>query len=308
MNLSVLAAVLLLAAPQQAPAPTQETPSQLDDVVVEGRRLEQLAREFIEDVAAPTRTRGLARWNTRLCVGVLNLRPDVAQSIVDRISDVARELGAEAGQPGCRPNALIVATDDGAALASAMVESRRRAFDIGSLKITQNDEALEAFMTEQRPVRWWQMSVPTDSETGERAIRLPGDVDPTTNQPAAPRIAVFAASRITSQIRDDLTKVFVIVDIDDVNGLTTTQLADYLAMVTLAQIDAGGDTAGYDTVLNLFWNRAGVTGLTDWDMAYLTGLYGAEQNRINPNAQARSVADAAVRARRAQPAEPDPEE
>lgn len=298
--LAMLAAGALLISPQQAPATPQDAPAQLEDVVVDARRLEQLAREFIDDVAAPTRTRGLARWNTRLCVGVLNLRADVAQVIVDRISDVARGLGVEAGQPGCRANAVIVAASDGPGLATALVNARRRAFDIGSLKITQNDDALQAFMTEERPVRWWQMSVPVDSETGERAIRLAGDVDPSTNEPAAPRIAVFAASRITSQIRDDLTKVFIIVDIDDVDGLTTSQLADYLAMVTLAQIDAGGDTEGYDTVLNLFRNRPGVTGLTDWDMAYLTGLYGAEQNRINPHAQARGVADAAVRARRAQ--------
>jgi len=307
MTAPLLAALMLIGSAQDAPV-RQDTPVELPDVVAEGRRLEQLAREFINDVAAPTRDRGLARWNTRLCVGALNLRADVARTIVDRISDVADGLGVETGRPGCRPNALIIATDDGAGMATAMVEYRRRAFDIGSLKITQNDGALEAFMTEDRPVRWWQMSIPTDSETGQRAIRLPGDVDPSTNEPIAPRIAVFAASRIQSQIRDDLTKVFIIVDIDDVDGLTTTQLADYLAMVTLAQIDAQGDTAGYDTVLNLFRDREGVSGLTSWDIAYLTGLYGAEQNRINPNAQARGVADAAVRARRAQVEEQPQEE
>lgn len=307
MTAPLLAALMLFTSAQDGAA-GQDPPAELPDVVTEGRRLEQLAREFIDDVAAPTRTRGLARWNTRLCVGALNLRADVARTIVDRISDVAGALGVETGQPGCRANALIVASDDGAAMATAIVEARRRAFDVGSLKITQNDEALEAFMTEDRPVRWWQMSVPTDSETGQRAVRLPGDLDPSTGQPAAPRIPVFAASRISSQIRDDLTRVFIIVDIDDVDGLTTSQLADYLAMVTLAQIDARGDTTGYDTVLNLFGDREGVDGLTEWDMAYLTGLYGAEQNRINPNAQARGVADAAVRARQAQTEEPPQEE
>lgn len=299
MTLAIFLAIVMAGTPQQPSAP-QDAPTQLEDVVVDGRRLEQLAREFIDDVAAPTRTRGLARWNTRLCVGVLNLRADVGQVIVDRISDVARDLGVEAGQPGCRANALIVATDDGPGMARAMVESRRQGFDIGSLKITQSDEALAAFMTEERPVRWWQISIPVDSETGERAIRLAGDIHPSTGQPTAPVIGVSTASRISSQIRDDLTKVFIIIDIDEVDGLTTTQLADYLAMVTLAQIDAQGDTAIYDTVLNLFQNREGITGLTEWDRSYLTGLYAAEQNRINPNAQAGNVADAAVRARREQ--------
>ena len=66
--------------------------------------------------------------------------------------------------------------------------------------------------------------------------------------------------------------------------------------------------AMFRAVLNLFGNREGVSGLTRWDMAYLTGLYEAEQNRINPNAQARGVADAAVWAHRTDPADPSPEE
>jgi hypothetical protein len=300
MTPAILAALLSIGTAQQTPPP-QDVPVQVEDVVVESRRLERLAREFIDDVAAPTSTRGLARWNAELCVSALNLRTDVAQTIVDRISDVARDLGVRAGEPGCEANVVIVAAGDGAGMATAMVGSRRRAFDTGSPKIHPGDRGLQAFMTSDRPVRWWQMSVPIDSASGKRAIRLPGDAGP-------PRIVVFAASRLSSQIRDDLNKVFIIVDMDDIQGLTTTQLADYLTMVTLAQIDADGDTSSYDTVLNVFKDREGVTGLTDWDRSYLTGLYAAEQNRINPNAQARNVADAAVSARRARTAaNPDPD-
>ncbi len=293
MIASVLAATALAISPQY-----QDPDTELESVIVEGRRLEQLAHEFIEDVAAPNRRRGLGRWNTRLCVGVVNLRPDIAQPIVDRVSDVARDLGVDTGQPGCRANAVIVAASDGAAMATAMVEHRRKGFDIGSTQITQSDSALDAFMSEQRPIRWWQMSVPVDSETGERAIRLPGDINPSTGQPAAPAIRTTFASRINSQIRDDLTKVFIIVDIDEVAGLSVPQLSDYLAMIVLAQIDARGETTGYDTVLNLFADPQNTHGLTEWDMAYLRGLYSAEQNRINPNAQAANVAQAAIQARR----------
>jgi hypothetical protein len=290
MFMGLLAGLLMATSPQQDPPPDPNS-ARLDDVVVEGRRLEQLAREFISDVAAPTRQRGLARWNTRLCVGVAGLRRDLAQNIIDRISDVAGELGVAVGDPGCKPNALIVAAEDGSSFATAMVSARRRAFDVGSLQITQNDRALENFMSADRPVRWWQVSVPTDSTTGRRAIRLAGDDAP-------PVISVFAASRVVSQIRDDMSKVVVIMDMDDITGLTSAQLSDYLAMVVLAQIDADADSSSYNTVLNLFDDPAGVEGLTEWDRAYLRGLYEAEQNRINTGSQARNVADAVVRARR----------
>lgn len=270
----------------------------VDDVEVIGRRFEEIARDFIDDVAAPPRRRGLARWNGPLCVGTVNLRADTAQPIIDRISEVARDLDINVGEPGCNANTLIVATDDGAALATALAERRRRLLHPGSLKTIASSRAFELFQTSSRPVRWWQISVPVDSTTGQIAIRLPGVFGP-DGQPHIPVINVLAASRIRSQIRDDLTKVFIIVDVDEVDGLTITQLADYLAMVTLAQIDGDAETSAYDTVLNLFQDREGTSGLTEWDRAYLAGLYSAEQNRINLNAQARNVADAAVRARRA---------
>lgn len=305
MLIPALILAIGLSSPQTPPStpPQDPTTSTLDDVVIEGRRLEELARDFIEDVAAPNRRRGLARWNTPLCVGVANLRNDAAQAIIDRVSDVARSLDVPVGEPGCRANALIVATDDGAAMARGMVERRRRSFDIGSLQMTQTSSALEAFQTDERPVRWWQISTPVDSETGQRAIRLPGDLDPSTGQPAAPVIYVFAASRLVSQIRDDMSKVIIIVDVDDVSGLPVNKLADYLTMVTLAQIDDDADSTRYDTVMNLFAAPDRVDGLTEWDMAYLQGLYSAEQNRINPSAQAGNVASAVVRARRESAAE-----
>lgn len=305
MLVPVLILALGLSSPRTPPpAPPQEPPTTtLEDVVVDARRLEELAHDFIEDVAAPNRRRGLARWNTPLCVGVANLQRDVAQAIVDRVSDVAASLDVEVGQPGCKANALIVAADDGAGMARAMVEARRRMFRTGSLQMTQTSSALEAFQTDDRAVRWWQVSTPVDSETGGRAIRLPGDLDPATGMPAAPYIEIHGASRIRSQIRDDMSRVIIVVDIDSVAGLPLNKLADYLTMVTLAQIDDDADSASYDTVMNLFEAPDRVDGLTDWDMAYLRGLYSAEQNRINPNAQAGNVADAVIRARREEAAQ-----
>lgn len=294
--LAALAALALVAAPQ-------ETPSRLDDVVVSGRRAEALARDFIADVAAPTNRRGLARWNTPLCVGVVNLRRDTAQAIVDRISDVAAHLDVRIGQPGCTANALIIVTEDGAALARDLVQARRRAFDAGSTQMNQSDRDLELFQAQQRPVRWWQISTPTNADTGERAIRLAGDVDAAGN-PKAPEVHSFG-SRLTSSIRDDMSRVIVIADIDDIAGLSSVQLADYFAMVTLAQIAADADTTNYDTVLNLFDDRGGVTGLTAWDFTYLEGLYSAAQNRINASQQAAAVASAAARRHRERAEEPE---
>jgi len=317
--MSSLSAVLLLAlalvggtaAAQEpaAPAPRPQSSAQLDDVVVEGRQLETMVRTFVTEVSQPANNRGLARWNRPICVGAVNLRHDVGQYVIDRISDVARELDVEAGEPGCRPNVLIVAAADGAALASAIVEDRPRNFDLRHNGTDAGTRAFRNFRTGDQPVRWWQISMPIDSESGGRAVRLPGDIDPATGKPDAPEIQVFSASRIRTQIRDDLVRSIIIVDVERLGGANLVQLADYLALVALAQVDAEADTAPYPTILNLFADPASApAGLTDWDRSYLTALYEHDQLRINRNSQVRAVAEAVTRDRREQGrAEPEAE-
>lgn len=289
------------ASPPPAQDPAAQSPAALEDVVVEGRRLEEIVRNFVTEVAAPAPRRGLARWQGGICVGVVNLRNEAGQYIADRISQVGMDLGLTPGEPGCRPNIAVVFTGDGAELASSVVERNRRAFRMGG-SVNRDIVALRAFETSDAPVRWWHVSIPVDSETGDRAIRLPGDIDPSTGEPSAPVISVFAASRLNSQIRDDMNKVMIIVDVDDMAATNLNQLADYLTFIALAQVDPDARTAGYDTILNLFNAPQSVDGLTDWDMSYLTSLYRAQNapaRRINPAAQATAMASDMIRDRRA---------
>jgi hypothetical protein len=130
-------------------------------------------------------------------------------------------------------------------------------------------------------------------------VRLPGDISPSTGGPAAPTIHVFAASRLRTQIRDDMVRSIIIVDVDRLGGANLVQLADYLALVALAQVDAEADTSAFPTILNLFADPASApAGLTDWDRSYLTALYEHDQLRINRNSQVRAVAEAVARDRR----------
>ena len=282
----------------QSPPPPQDPPeatATLEDVVVEGRALEEMVREFVGEVGAPAGRRGLARWHDRLCVGVVNVRPDLGQAVADRVSRVALDLGLDIGRPGCKANAFIVFTADGAALADAMVEESRRAFRIGVGGLDRGSAALEDFRTADRPVRWWQISLPVNADTGQRAVRLPGDE-------GAPQINMFSASRLTTQIRDDLKKAMIIVDVDRLGEVNLAQLADYLAFVVLVQVDPDADTAAYDTILNLFDAPAGVDGLTEWDASYLTSLYEVQDSpvlRRNPRGQPSVVAADMFRDRRA---------
>lgn len=296
-------AALLAAAPMSDPQPSaslQDVPARsaaidpetvdLGDVEVTGQPLEAMIRDFVNEVAEPNRRRGLARWKGEVCVGVANLRGDAAQYIADRVSTVASDLDLDTGAPGCTPNLLVVATSDGGELATMLVRERRRAFRMGGSGMDRGGTALADFRETDRPVRWWQMSLPIDSDSGLRATRIPGECQDPCARPSdyAPQIDVFAASRLRTQIVDNIIRTIVIVDVDEVAHLSIQQLADYIAMVSLAQIDPDADTSAYASILNLFDNPDS-DGLTEWDMAYLGGLYDAERNHANRRANRSEV-------------------
>lgn len=287
-----LAASLLLSPPQTpAPAVSQD-PVQLEDVVVSGRSLDGLIRDFVGEVAEPNRNRGLARWNDRICVGVANLEGEIARYLSDRISTVATDLGLSAGEPGCTPNILVIATADAGDLARQLTEERRRAFRMGGAGMDRGGAALRDFVETDRPVRWWQMAIPVDSETGDIAVRIPGVCtgDCIDASDHAPQIAVASASRLTTQIVDNLTRAIIIVDVDQVSDVSVLQLADYIAMVSLAQIDPNADTSSYASILNVFDAPEISDSLTDWDKAYLDGLYSAERNHAGERADSNEIA------------------
>jgi hypothetical protein len=278
---SVLVALLIVNATSewqsrsQDPPPPQDPPvTRVDDIVVEGRPLRAVVDDFVDEVIAPPVGRGPARWNRRVCVGVVNLRSEAAQALADQVSAVALRAGLEVGEPGCNPNILVIWTDDAPALARALVARRPRAFRPQYSGAAQSSEALERFQDTEAPVRWWHVSMPVVRETGLPGVRMPGEPPPT----------IAGEGRLRSPLRNDLLKAFIIVDLRAAEGLDLRQLGDYIGMVALAQVDAQADTRGHDTILNLFQPDVSPgLRLTDWDVSFLEALYDAElhqrQNR-----------------------------
>lgn len=282
--MSLIAMLAAAALMQDAPpaAPQEPPPVALEDVVVEARRLEELTREFVDEVSAPASRRGLARWRRAVCIGVSGIRQDIAQALADHVSRVALEYGLRPGDPGCTANVLIVFAEDGRALADEMVERRRRVFRLGVGGLDRGNVALADFRESDRPVRWWHVSVPVNAETGDIAIRMPGD----ERSPAVRGEGRVNRGRL---VRDELNKVIIVVDGEQVAGVGLPQLGDYLSMVALAQVDPEGDTDGFSTILNLFDDPDGSPGLTGWDRAYLDGLYSNWPWRVRASDQTYQV-------------------
>lgn len=284
LSLALLLGPMLMAGTSRA----QDQATQLEDVVVQGRALTEAVRQFVDEVVAPPRGHGPARWDRRVCVGVVNLRQEAAQVIIDRVSAAAEVVDLQPDGPGCRPNILVIATDDSDGLANALVEASPLAFRPRYSGAARSERALEAFRVSDRPVRWWSVSLPVIRDTGEPAVRLPGR--------SAPLIP--GSGRLRTEVTNRLVRSFVIVDVSRIEGVTFQQLGDYVAMIALSQIDLEADTASFDTVLNLFNAPGRADTLTDWDRSYLTSLYGSYLNQRNPDAQAGEVGSSMTRDRR----------
>lgn len=290
--LAMFAAVPVLAQ-DTAPAAeaTQAADPAIESIEIIGRRpdwsLKDFMLDFIGEIGDPASdSNGYARWRDNVCVSVHNLRhAETAQYIVDRISAVALELGLEPGEPDCRPNLSILFTGDGAALANAMVTTRRSAFRPygGAGGTTQGLNALREFTTSEAPVRWWQITMPVD-RLGEVAINT-GMGAPMVWSPG---------SRISNSVSDELWTTYVIVDMTKLGNTSWVALADYLAMVSLAQIDPNGASAGFDSILNLFDGASSASSLTELDRTYLHALYRLN-TRLKPAAQRGTLASTMVR-------------
>lgn len=303
----IIAAIVLgMSAQAQAQTPSGADVTVLPEVAVSGRTTREAVQDFVGRVAAPSRGRGLARWRREVCPGVANLDREAAQAIIDRITTAASSLDLRTGLPGCKPNLVVVFTDDGGSVARALNDANPQLFRQNVTGLDRGAAAFRDFLIADRPVRWWSLSLPVDSETGMRAVRIPGDPSGSLVDSnlavmlgcnpndcaigAAPIIRRKGAGRLNTQIVDDLFKTIIIVDLSLIGEVNTAQLGDYVAFVGLAQIDAQAETQGFDTVLNLF-SGGGQQGLTEWDRSYLVATYASRAPRISPRAQASAVAD-----------------
>ncbi|MEZ5971230.1 MAG: hypothetical protein R3C31_05455 [Hyphomonadaceae bacterium] len=298
MNVRACAVVIWLLA---FPASAQTGPSQ-NDIVVQGVRPEQI-QAFVEQVAiAPPSIDQIPRWDDALCVSVLGLPEEQGQTIVDRVAYRSQAVGLSPGQSGCRANVFIYFAADAGGFTRALFDERKSLFAYYHEEhiATLGSEALQSFLSSPSPVRWWHV-IQTRGADGSRLgsdqagnsappppseMRQP-DPDGITNA----QTVRSSGSRLRAAERQDFNRVIIVVDGNRVGGYPLVSIADYIAMVTLAQIDPAAQTRDYPTILNLFADDPDLVSfeMTAWDTSYLNGLYQSSRNAASVTQQIRDI-------------------
>jgi hypothetical protein len=280
------------AAQSGAPAASGEA-----EIVVQGERLREMVRSFVEDVSQPGKEGQLARWDRKVCPGVIGAPAAQAQAMIDQIAARALNVNLQVGEPGCRANILVIVTPNASSFTPAFVEQNKKLFsyfaDAGN---TLGRQALEDFKTTGKPVRWWHVAQ-TVTDRGE-TLGSGGEGTPSGTGDGFSGVQVARMStsgRLTAGTRQDFNRAIVIVDAGAVSGAPFPALVDYISMVTLAQIDPKADLAQTESILTLFADKRDgrplPDGLTEWDMAYLEGLYGAPRFARSTRRQEGAITD-----------------
>lgn len=274
--------------------------SNLETVQVEASRA-KLREEISSFVSTLTRLDGelISRWSkdTPICPFVAADNPAIAEFIKKRLLEIAAQVPIRTEtDPKCSANLFVIVSaktpeyaakwegganweklDDGGGKGRARWKPRPG--------VTRSAESL--------PVRTWHnMRIDQSDGTPMLAVSVGGGVREAMR-------AKDLGSRITSNVAENLTGVVVIVDTKAAAGVTVTQLADYIAMTSFAKPDLEADLGATHSILQLFAvepaNRP--SGLTEWDQAFLRGLYRINYTPKNqrPSIATRMVQDLAPR-------------
>jgi hypothetical protein len=293
--LPILAAVLLLpgATPGLATQPTDHLStsrtrhptaarspadgnSRLPKITIEAERERALrlhVDEFVTAVVVQPWDDALDRWGSPICPLVAGLPKNWGELVLERISKAAIDAHAPLDGKVCHPNLYVLATDYPDPLLKKLwarggYQGMYRYSDVGI-------DTVKHFMQSPRAIRVWYNTrwgcndggsgVPASVAVIIGGFSLPG---------IQPPYCTSLDTRISNgSIHSIITSAIVVIDLRRMKKMTIRQLADYVALVSLADLQLDDDPGSTPSILQLFSHGAPPQGLTAWDRALLYSLY-----------------------------------
>jgi hypothetical protein len=224
----------------------------------------------------------IARWRDPVCVEVLGLPAEQNALIKARIEGVAASLGLPKAREACAADVEILFTGRPQAMMDAVAQRREELLgyyhrhDGGHLK------------TVDRPIQAWYVTATRGSSASPTDFPWNLEIrdDPVNWQPTG-----CGQSHIfTVCLQSVLKNVLVVADSKALEGKDAGMVADYLAMLTLAQPKSLEGCNDLASVIDAFATTACAgrdvpDGLTPGDAAYLTALYQADPEATKWNEQ-----------------------
>ena len=272
-------ALFLQAAVQISPAATP--PVRTDDIIVEGERgrtARDRAIAFVSTVGLGANEVPAARWIERYCPKVIGLQEAQAVQVEARIREIARAIRAPLARPGCKGNAFIAFTPDAASEMRTIVKKQ------GGLQSNFSPAQARAMVNSTGPARWWYTSEYRSSDGAAPIdVQHPALMKGEDENGTAIALHSFGdslpqqtSSNVSTKQKRGITGATVIIQVGP--GMPPiSALADYGALLSLAEIQPGATTKG--SILDLFNQPQLYPTLSETDQRFLRALYRVSLDR-----------------------------
>ncbi|MCH2487216.1 MAG: hypothetical protein MK010_05685 [Erythrobacter sp.] len=251
--------------------------------------------EAIERLVPDLRSdRPVPRLSDPLCLAVAGFPSGSAQALHAAITSRVLEFGLTEASLGCTPNVVVALSDDPAEFIAALRKKQPRLFSTHSNRMI-------AFALDRGDAGVGWSDVELRSRSGaplRRSAAIPGltqqmAVETKVNSDAAAR-------RLGTNLSAAFRHSILVFEAHRLNAKTIGQIAGYAVMRVLTGAFGASEPDGASlSILDLFDDETlPAEGLTDFDRAYLTALYGSRANAAGTDlrgAVVRAYADRASR-------------
>ncbi len=275
----VIAAMVAWLCPGAGVAGAAAPPS-LDTVTIEAARKRELKRQishFVSNVVVSYAYESLQRWNSPVCPLVAGLPGDRGEFILSRVSQIAIAAHAPLAGEHCKPNLFIVVTSQPDLLLEKWVRRDSR-----MVNSCNGWGYVREFLHARGPVRVWY-NAEFRTRDGAALSEDSGGLDISGLMLSACSVSNSHSdfTRLRFSEVQSLASAIILVDSNRTTHLNIGQLADYVAMVGLAQLRLDADTGKAPTILGLFTRKEPLPqGLSKWDESFLHALYTTDQASV----------------------------
>lgn len=274
MRASILGLAITAAFALAAPAFAQGTAGEddPDEIVVKGTRDRDRDRQISEFVGALTRVPvggQLSRFEEKVCPAAVGLMPRQNKVVAARMRSVARAAGVPVGKENCAPNVFVVVAQDKEAV---IADLHKKYAD------PRGDRAKGS--KQSGPALTWHLEGLLDQNGVPAGVKADSG-----DGPGGYYVVELGdgSSRLRPASRPHFLASVLAVESAALDGLTTTQLADYAAMRLFARTDpARLEKSAAPTILTILdapMGSAVPLTLTNWDLGFLKALYGSGEGR-----------------------------
>ena len=270
-----LAAQVGVRASTAAPATTNEDP-----IIVQGRKKELV--QALRQLVQPSAHEQLARFEDKICPMVIGMPRDWTPRLTKIIRDNVIAAGGTLQPEGCKPNALAIFIDQPRELVGALHKDAPFFF-------TMTPRTFNQFAALPGPVWSWHV---TDMRSRDGVQLAPGTM--MTGEGDFAVVKNASASRLYSNIRDDMLVGFVVIDRQRTVGKSLRQLGDLATMHLLLDVRQNAGAMEKGSILALFepGDTPPLERMSRFDKGALTGFYTQRENNRTASQQRENIAEA----------------